>query len=250
MNKNKYDVSIIIPVMNEEENIEILAGEITDVMRENKWKWECVWVDDYSTDSTRDKLKKLNKEQPEHKYVFHAKNYGQSAAMSTGFRYAEAEIIVTMDGDGQNSPESIPGLVSALIEKKADIINGKRQKRHDNIIRKICSKIANAFRNIITGESVSDVGCSLRAFRKECVKNIPVFKGMHRFFPTLVKIEGYNKIYEIPVIHRSRERGQTKYGINNRLWVGIADTLAVCWMRKRMVRPETSALSSSTENKK
>lgn len=241
--ENKSLINIIIPVMNEEENIDILSREITEVMEKTEWKWNCIWVDDFSTDSTRDKLKAINSADPRHKYIFHSQNFGQSAALITGFRNAAAEILVTLDGDGQNAPESIPDVIRMLIEKDADIVNGWRQKRNDNFIRKISSKIANGFRNKLTGESVRDVGCALRAFKRECVQNIPSFKGMHRFFPTLVKLAGYNKIYEVPVVHRPRERGKTKYGINNRLWVGIADTFAVCWMRRRNVYPSASEFS-------
>lgn len=239
--KNKKDkISIIIPVMNEEENILILADEITNAMKVFNNKWECLWVDDFSTDSTVLKLEKLIEKNSNHKLFLHDKNYGQSAALASGFKHATGDIFVTLDGDGQNDPASIPTLINKLIEEDADMVNGWREKRKDTIIRKISSKIANAFRNTLTGEEIRDVGCALRAFKRECVKNVPVFKGMHRFFPTLVRMSGFNKILEEPVNHRQRERGKTKYGINNRLWVGIADTFAICWMRWRMVYPDTT----------
>ena len=239
MNKKITKVSIVIPVKNEEDNIKILSDEVTGVMDKTDIEWECLWVDDYSDDTTHDELRAMNKKNPKHKYLFHDKNYGQSAALSTGFQAAKYDIIATLDGDGQNDPGCIPELVETLVKNDADMVNGWREKRIDNFIRKMSSKLANGFRNKITGESVKDVGCALRVFKKECTLNMPVFKGMHRFFPTLTRISGHQKILEQPVRHRSRERGQTKYGINNRLWVGIVDTMAVCWMKRRMVYPET-----------
>ena len=236
--------------MNEEDNILILADEITEAMKSLKESWECLWVDDYSTDATVEKLEALSKKDPRHKLILHNKNYGQSAALATGFKHAEGEIFVTLDGDGQNDPASIPPLVKKLIEEDADMVNGWREKRRDSLIRKISSRVANAYRNFLTGEKIRDVGCALRAFKRECVENVPVFKGMHRFFPTLVRMSGHTKILEEPVNHRQRERGKTKYGINNRLWVGIADTFAVCWMRWRMVYPKTEEKRTSESGDK
>jgi glycosyltransferase involved in cell wall biosynthesis len=204
------------------------------------YAWECVWVDDFSTDSTVDKIRSLCSRDSRNVLVSHAKNFGQSAALATGFRHAGGDIFVTLDGDGQNDPASIPPLIAKLFEEDADMVNGWREKRIDNMVRKISSCIANTYRNILTGEKIRDVGCALRAFKREVVVDMPVFKGMHRFFPTLVRIAGYEKILEVPVNHRSRKRGKTKYGINNRLWVGIVDTFAVCWMRSRMVYPKVA----------
>jgi dolichol-phosphate mannosyltransferase len=234
---NNCLISIIVPVMNEVDNIVPLANEITAVMEGTRWRWECVWIDDFSSDGTGDKLREFCRADLRHKVFFHEKNYGQSAALASGFRKAEGDIFVTLDGDGQNDPGSIPAVVKKLITEQADLVNGRRKNRADNLIRKISSRIGNGFRNILTGEKISDVGCALRAFRRECTFNVPVFRGMHRYFPTLVRISGYGKILEEPVNHRPRERGRTKYGISNRLWVGIADTIAVCWMKRRMVFP-------------
>lgn len=235
--ENSVDLAIVVPVMNEEDNVGILAQEIDMAMSNTEMTWECIWVDDMSTDSTRQKLKQLNSKKPQHKYIFHTENFGQSAALATGFRNSNSKYILTLDGDGQNDPASIPDLIQKIIATDADVVNGWRVKRNDSLIRKISSKIGNGFRNLLTKESVRDVGCALRIFKRECVKNIPVFKGMHRYLPTLIRMAGYNNIIEIPVKHRPRERGVTKYGISNRLWVGIADTIAVRWMLCRMVNP-------------
>lgn len=230
-------LSIIIPVMNEEENVGVLAKEIERALDGTSWSWECCWVDDGSTDQTVPRLREIGRIDPKHRVIEHVRNFGQSAALVTGFRHARGDFFVTLDGDGQNDPASIPVLVRCLMDEKADVVNGWRQKRQDSWTRRTCARIANGFRNGLTREHVRDVGCALRAFRRECVEQIPVFKGMHRFFPTLVRMAGYTKILERPVNHRPRKRGKTKYGINNRLWVGIVDLLAVRWMLSRMVYP-------------
>jgi len=244
------DLSIIIPVKDEEKNIAGLAKEVGMVMDAAPWSWECLWLDDGSTDNTLSELQQINAEDPHHQFIALSYNYGQSAALYTGFGCARGEILVTLDGDGQNDPSDIPALIKRLLEDDADMVNGFRQKRRDTFIRKVSSRIGNAFRNWVTKEQVQDVGCSLRVFRHRCVENIPVFKGMHRFLPTLVRIGGCSTILEMPVNHRPREYGHTKYGIHNRLWIGLMDTLAVRWMQTRMVYPEvkTSSLSKGRED--
>ena len=232
------EISVIVPVKDEVENILILAGEIESAMEKTSFLWECVWVDDGSTDDTLDEIKRLHNRNPRHQFVSLTQNFGQSAAMAVGFKHAAGDILVTLDGDGQNDPADIPLLVNRLISDKADMVNGRRRKREDSMVRKISSRVANGFRNRMTKENVSDVGCSLRAMRKECIEQVPVFKGMHRFLPTLIRMAGYGKIVEVPVNHRPRERGKTKYGIQNRLWVGLGDTFAVRWMQNRMVFPK------------
>jgi glycosyltransferase involved in cell wall biosynthesis len=230
-------VSIIVPVRDEEENIENLFGEICGAMPQFP-DWECIWVDDGSTDGTLGKLKSLMSQNAHVRILEHSKSFGQSAALASGFRAAHGAVIVTLDGDGQNDPASIPALIDTLRSGDFDMVNGWREKRHDNIIRKLSSKIANSFRNFMTGEKIRDIGCALRAVKKEAVMDIPVFKGMHRFLPTLVRIAGHGKITEIPVRHRPRIKGQTKYGVSNRLWVGIYDIFAVIWMKSRLVFPK------------
>ncbi len=233
------ELSIVVPVKDEAENVIVLAREIETAMAELEMNWELLWIDDGSTDGTRRLLEELaGSSEGRHRVFLHERCFGQSAAMATGFRQARGQIVATLDGDGQNDPAGIPGLVRKLIAEKADVVNGWRKKRQDNLIRKISSKLANGFRNILTGEQIRDVGCALRVMRKECVVELPVFKGMHRFLPTLIRIAGYRNILEMPVNHRSRIRGKTKYGVWNRLWVGIADTFAVCWMKSRMVYPK------------
>jgi dolichol-phosphate mannosyltransferase len=241
------DLSLLIPAKDEGQNIAPLAAEVDAAMASTPYPWECLWVDDGSTDETLTEIQRLCRTNPCHQFISFDRNYGQSAAMYAGFRRARGRILVTLDGDGQNDPKDIPFMVRRLIDERADMVNGVRQRRQDSTIRKISSRIANGYRNWLTGEQITDVGCSLRAFRHECVADIPPFKGMHRFLPTLVRIRGFSKILEVPVNHRPRIRGQTKYGIHNRLWVGLADTLAVRWMQHRMVFPQVATSSTLKE---
>lgn len=225
--------------MNEEESAPDLAAEITAAMDEAGIEWECLWVNDGSSDRTLDVLiaGAVKRWPGRHRILDLDRNYGQSAALAAGFRSARGQVLATLDGDGQNDPRDIPRLLEHLEAGEADMVNGVRARRRDSVIRRMSSKIANGFRNRLTRESVSDVGCAIRVFRCDCVRDIPVFKGMHRFLPTLARMQGA-RITEMPVNHRPRTRGQTKYGISNRLWVGIADVFAVRWMQWRMVRPK------------
>ena len=237
-------LSVVIPVMNEEANIVPLSHEIESALSTRDWNWECVWVDDGSSDRTLEIIKGLSLENPCHHYVSFEQNAGQSAAFTAGFRIARGKYIATIDGDGQNDPADIPALVDLLIEGRADMINGYRGKRQDNLLRIIASRIANGVRNSLTGKTVRDVGCSTRAFRCECVELMPAFKGMHRFLPTLVSLYGFS-LDEVAVNHRPRTGGRSKYSINNRLWVGILDIVGVMWLRKRAFRYRISKEKSS-----
>ena len=235
MEKMPSLVSVIVPVKDEIESIPYLADEIRDAFEPTQWSWECIWVDDGSKDQTLMTLKALHRKDPRHRYLSFDRNHGQTAAMLAGFSKAAGEILATLDGDGQNDPSNLPAMIRRILAGDADMVNGIRAKRQDNWIRKISSKIANGFRNWITREDVTDVGCSLRAFRTECVAHFPPFEGMHRFFPTMVRMYGW-KIIEVPVRHRPRLRGKAKYGVCNRLWRGLLDSFAVRWMQWRQIR--------------
>ena len=246
---SKPDISIVIPVKDEEENVAPLAVEVGKVMDAAPWSWECLWIDDGSKDLTLTELARTNKQDPRHEFISLDGNFGQAAALYTGFLHARGKLIATLDGDSQNDPADIPRLVTLLVEKNADMVNGQRKKRRDSLVRRISSFIANAFRNWITNENIHDVGCSIRVFRHECVQHISLFKGMHRFLPTLVRMAGFTHILEVPVSHRPRLRGQTKYGIHNRLWVGILDTLGVCWLQGRTVKPRIKSSTMASGGK-
>lgn len=243
------DLSIIIPVLNESGNIVPLGMEVSQVMRRTGRNWECLWVDDGSTDQTILELEKLTEIEDRHRFIILSRNFGQSAAPYVGFRSTKGKILVTIDGDGQNDPGDIPILVDRLVEDNFDMVNGYRKTRRDNFLRKSSSIVANGFRNSITGEKIRDVGCSLRAFHRLCVERIPFFRGMHRFLPTLVRIGGFPRMAEVPVNHRPTSYGKTKYGVGDRLWVGIADCLAVRWMQRRVHYPQIEYSSPSQGGK-
>jgi dolichol-phosphate mannosyltransferase len=238
------DLSIIIPVMNEEENIAALAEEINAALQSLELRWECLWIDDGSTDTTLLEIDALCQRDARHQFLSHDGNHGQSMALYSGFQYARGAIMATLDGDGQNDPGDIPLLIDRLLEEDADMVNGWRRTRKDGLIRRLSSRLANRFRNWLTRDQVRDVGCSMRVFHRRCVQRIPVFNGMHRFLPTLVRIAGCSRIVEMPVHHRPRMQGRTKYGINNRLWRGLIDTLSVRWMRSRIAYPVVKSTSS------
>jgi len=231
----RIDLSIIIPVRDEADNIPSLARELSEVMGEHTWSWECVWVNDGSTDDTQTILEDLARGDNRHRTIAFESNAGQSAALWAGFKASRGTIIATIDGDGQNDPRDIPRLVELIGSGRVDMANGYRVRRKDRPIRKVSSWIANAFRNAVTGKTVRDVGCSTRAFKRQCVECLPLFAGMHRFLPTLIGLQGY-RLGEFPVNHRPRLRGKSKYNISNRIWVGLVDTLGVFWLRKRAFR--------------
>ena len=170
------------------------------------------------------------------------RNTGQTAAFAAGFDLARGDVIITMDADLQNDPHDIACLLAEI--GQYELVCGRRRCRRDSCVRKISSRIANAVRNALSGETVSDVGCSLKAFRHETVRQLSLFDGMHRFFPTLVKMRG-GRVLEIDVNHRPRMHGETKYNIRNRIVRSFIDLLAVCWMQKRMLVYEVETLTRS-----
>lgn len=237
------ELSVIVPVKNEMESIPDLACEIETAMGTMDSTWECLWVDDGSTDRTLAVLENLHKRDSHHHYISLSQNFGQSAAFATGFIHSRGKLLITMDGDGQNDPADIPHLTGKLHETGCDMVQGWRKTREDSLVRKISSRIGNGYRNKLTRDSIRDVGCSLRVMKRQCVENLIAFKGMHRFLPTLVRINGFENIIEMPVNHRPRLKGQTKYGIGNRMFVGIKDTFAVRWMAEQLTRPTIRATS-------
>jgi glycosyltransferase involved in cell wall biosynthesis len=229
-------LSIVIPVHNEAESAPLLADEI-DRAFDDRSDWECLWVDDGSDDGTRERLAELHRRDPQHHhYVTLEKRCGQSGALAAGFRMARGRVIATLDGDLQNDPAELPRLIGMLERGRTDMATGVRVVRRDGWVKRASSRTANAFRNWITRDRIQDTGCSLRAFYRECIEDVPVFAGMHRFLPTLVRMNGF-VVSEVPVGHRPRPLGKSKYGVNNRLWRGVADCLAVRWMQARRVEP-------------
>ena len=228
------DLSVVFPVFNEEENIPILLDEIAGALRGTPWLYEMVAVDDGSVDRSLQVLRDSRRKHPDLRVLTFEKNSGQTAALDAGWRAARGRWIVSLDADLQNDPADIPKMMSRLEESGADMVIGVRVNRQDTWARKIQSRIGNGVRNWITRDRITDTGCSLKLVRREAVERVRLFTGMHRFLPTLVRMQGY-KVVEMPVNHRSRRFGVSKYGAMNRAMRGLADCFAVRWMGKRML---------------
>ena len=224
-------VTLVVPAHDEEESLPPLVGEIRAALA--GVPYEVVLVDDGSTDGTLGVMVALAEADPAVRVIRQRPNRGQSAALRAGWRAARAPVVVTLDADLQNDPADIPRLLATL-EEGFDVVNGVRSDRKDGFVRRVSSRIANSVRNRLTGDSVTDVGCTLRACRTELLRDLPMFDGMHRFLPTLLRFAGA-RVTEIPVRHRPRRFGATKYGIQNRLWKGLVDLWAVRWMKRRWI---------------
>ena len=227
------ELSLVIPVYNERDSLPVLVGEITTALAGQRY--EIVAVDDGSTDGSLEVLKRLKLEHPEVHIVALATRAGQTAAFAAGFRVARAPVIVTLDADLQNDPADVPALVARLAASGMTAIVGYRVNRRDTGWKRLQARIANAVRNRLNRESIRDTGCSLKAFRAEAVRALPLYDGMHRFFPTLIKLHG-GTVGEAPVQHRPRRFGRTKYGMWNRAFRSLADALVVRWMQRRALR--------------
>jgi dolichol-phosphate mannosyltransferase len=229
------EISFVIPCHNEAENLKPLVAAIRAAIGPSKRNYEIVVTDDFSSDNSWNVLKELAAD-PKIRAQKFAFNCGQSAALWAGMKSARGKFIVTLDADLQNDPADAPKLIAAL--KEFDCACGTRieaRGQGDNFIRIASSKIANWVRNKLSGENISDAGCCYRAFKRECVADLKFFKGMHRFLPTLFKIEGFT-VTEIPVGHNPRVAGASHYGVWNRLFASLYDLMAVRWMKRRMFK--------------
>lgn len=223
-------LSVVVPVFNEEENLEPFTNELIGVLESLNRSYEIIFVDDGSIDEGPKRLDNLGKKFHGIRILRFKKNCGQTAAFDAGFKAALGDIIITMDADLQNDPHDIPAMLPFIGEY--DLVCGWRHKRNDDFVRRISSRIANRIRNKLSGENIQDVCCSLKVFRREYAQRLKLFTGMHRFFPTLVTCEG-GRVAEVKVNHRPRKFGTPKYGIGNRIMRTFLDLLAVCWMKKR-----------------
>ncbi|GAB4282573.1 MAG: glycosyltransferase family 2 protein [Candidatus Rifleibacteriota bacterium] len=228
--------TVVVPVFNECENVEDLTRKIEFVMNSIGKPWELILVDDGSTDGSFEKIKEIKKSCPNLHCIKFKQNNGQTAAMAAGIKAARGEIIITLDADLQNDPADIPLLLGKLREGY-DAAVGWRIKRNDNFVRRASSIIANKIRNLISDENIQDTGCSLKAFKSEIIKPIELFEGMHRFLPTLVKMNG-GKVTEVKVSHHPRHKGTSKYNVWNRIFRSFLDLLAIRWMKWRKLRYE------------
>jgi dolichol-phosphate mannosyltransferase len=223
-------ISIVIPVYNEEGNIKPLIAELWEVLHALGKSYEIIFVDDGSCDRSFEILKAAASQDPKIRIIRFNKNTGQTAAFDAGFKAAQGDVVVTMDADLQNDPHDIPRLVEKIGE--FDIVCGWRYQRRDPWIKIVSSKIANFVRNKLSEEEIVDTGCSLKAYKRECLQRLKLFNGLHRFLPTLAKMEGCT-VTQVKVNHRPRRFGTTKYTIGNRMVRAFADLLAVRWMKRR-----------------
>lgn len=229
------DLSVVFPVYNEEENVPILLDEIARALDGKGWSYEIVAVDDGSRDRSLEVLRSLKPKYPALRIITFEKNSGQTAALDAGWRAARGRFVVSLDADLQNDPADIPRMMEELKRSAADMIIGVRVNRQDTWSRRMQSRIGNAVRNWITGDRITDTGCSLKLARREAIEPVRLFTGMHRFLATLVRHAGF-KVIETPVNHRPRRFGTSKYGAMNRAFRGLADCLAVRWMSSRNLR--------------
>lgn len=246
MNKN-LDLSVVVPVYNEQDNIIPLIDEIVAAL-DGFIRYEIIYVNDGSSDKTLQVLINKQKTCPALRILKHAQSCGQSYAVRTGVLQARAPWIATLDGDGQNVPKDIPNLYNkALLAKAEDkvwLIAGWRKKRDDSWLKLKSSKYANAIRQWMLKDKTPDTGCGLKVFRRDIFVQLPSFDHMHRYLPALYQRAG-GTIENIEVSHRARERGVSKYGFHNRLWVGIVDLFGVSWLIRRGKVPQISEHSST-----
>lgn len=226
------EFSLVIPVYNEADNLAALNDELKAVISRLEEPCEMIWVDDGSTDGSLTIIKGIAERDPSCRYLCFEKNCGQSAALAAGFCAAKGRYVITLDSDLQNNPVDILEMVPYLAEY--DMVTGWRKNRHDTRWKRFSSWFANSIRNWLSRESIHDTGCSLKIMKTEYLKNIRMYKGMHRFLPTLMKMEGA-RVKEVPVSHRPRTMGVSKYGIWDRAFSGLRDLLAVRWMQDRKI---------------
>lgn len=234
----------MVPVKDEQDNVAVLADEIVNALQPLALSGEIIFVDDGSGDGTLENLKALKQRYPEWlRIVQHRHNCGQSSALYSGIRLARGRWIVTLDGDGQNDPADIPRLVLRMQQAQdsnpVTLVTGYRRNRKDTWLRRISSRIANGVRSTLLRDHTPDTGCGLKMMRRDHYLQLPFFDHMHRFLPALVLRQG-GQVVSVDVNHRPRQGGRSKYGVNNRLWVGIVDLFGMLWLIRRGKRPVVS----------
>jgi len=240
-------LSIVVPVRNEAENILPLLAEIHAAMGDpqaNAGEFEVIYVDDGSSDATPQRLAEALALYPRLRVLVHRERYGQSAALLTGFRAARGEWIATLDGDGQNDPADIPRLLAvrdSTARAELQLISGFRKNRKDAWLKRVASRIANRVRSGLLGDATPDTGCGLKLIARAACLELPVFDHMHRFLPALVQRNGGATIC-VEVNHRPRTRGVSNYGVADRLWIGVVDLAGVLWLKRRALQPRAKEL--------
>lgn len=230
------DISIVVPVYNEEESLPELSQWISKVMSDNRFSYELIFVNDGSTDSSWDVIRRLALSNGHIKAVGFTRNYGKSAALDVGFNKAKGEVIITMDADLQDSPDEIPGLYGMITDGGYDVVSGWKKKRHDPITKTIPSRFFNGFTRLISGIKLHDFNCGLKAYKNKVVKNIHIYGEMHRYIPLIAKWNGFGKIGEKVVEHRPRKYGYTKFGVE-RFVNGFLDLISVSFVNRYKKNP-------------
>ncbi|OGL49954.1 MAG: hypothetical protein A2161_08290 [Candidatus Schekmanbacteria bacterium RBG_13_48_7] len=232
------DFSIIIPIFNEEAVIETVVQELLDILETTNLSFEILLVNDGSTDCTWEIISTLRNHDSRINPISLDGHYGQTAALHAGIQMASGNKIIMLDGDGQNDPKNIPEMIK--LSSEYDVICGWRIKRHDNFIRKISSLIANRIRQKVLGDNIPDIGCTLKIFPADKLKKVVLFEGFHRFLPILLELEGCS-VVSIPVNHRPRKAGYSKYSVSNRLFKATMDMFVVRWMKNRKLKYKLKA---------
>ena len=232
MDVSRKNLSIVFPVHNEADSLGELLSRLLPVLKGLNQSYEVIFVDDASTDRSWEVMKELRANNPHVRVIRFRKNCGESAALEAGFKATRGDVVVAMDADLQSDPKDIPGLLEKL--KEYDVAWGLRAERKDEWLRSLMSWGGNTLRQVIMGDNASDAGSPLRVMRREVVQKVKLFKGLHRFYPTLCRMEGF-KVIEIPISHFPRKFGESKYNIRNRLFKFLVDLLAVKWMQNRRI---------------
>jgi len=232
MDVSRKNLSVVFPVHNEADSLGELLSRLLPVLKGLNQSYEAIFVDDASTDRSWEVMRELRANNPHVRLIRFKKNCGESAALEAGFKAARGDMVVAMDADLQSDPKDIPGLLEKL--KEYDVAWGLRAERKDAWQRNLVSWGGNTLRQIIMGDNAKDAGSPLRAMRREVVQKVKLFKGLHRFYPTLCRMEGF-KVIEIPISHFPRKFGESKYNIRNRLFKFLVDLLAVKWMQNRRI---------------
>ncbi|ELR68908.1 Glycosyl transferase, group 2 family protein [Fulvivirga imtechensis AK7] len=233
---NEFDISVVIPLYNEEESLPELCNWISRVMIKHGFTYEVILIDDGSTDSSWEVIRQISEDNPAIKGLKFNRNYGKSAALNTGFKESRGEVVVSMDADLQDSPDEIPELYRMIREENYDLVSGWKRKRHDPITKTIPSRFFNFITRKISGIKLHDFNCGLKAYRSQVVKHVDVYGEMHRYIPVIAKWNGYSKIGEKVVEHRARKYGTTKFGFE-RFINGFLDLLSITFVSKFKRKP-------------